>query len=80
MEHVSRLRDPLIAPDDETHAATFDQRDLFVRMIVSRGDDVRRESQSANHQSLAHDHLASYSFVEFLNRDALPIPMFRRCL
>src|SRR5215813_14817123 len=55
MEHVARLRDPLFVSDDEAHAPALDQRDLLVRVVVRRRDDVRLEAKAADHQSLAHN-------------------------
>jgi hypothetical protein len=79
VEHVARLRDPLLAPDDEPHAPSLDQCDLFVRMIVRRRDDVRREAQTADHQTFANYHLAGYPFFEFFDRNAAPVPMIHWC-
>jgi len=79
MEHIARLRDPLFGSDNEANASAFNQCDLLVRMVVRRRDDVRREAKTADHQSIAHDHLAAHSAAEFLDRDAVPVPMIRRC-
>ena len=61
VQNVARLRDPFLAvplvPNDETHASTFDQCDLLVRMIVRWRDDVWLESQTADHQLFTHYHL-----------------------
>src|SRR5262249_51080236 len=78
-EHVARLRDPLFASDGETHAPALDQRDLLVRVVVRRRDDVRLEAKAADHQSFAHYHLATYPAAEVFDGDIVPVPMIHRC-
>src|SRR5262249_17188410 len=79
MEHVARLRDPLFASDGEAHAPSLDQRDLLVRVVVRRRDDVRLEAKAADHQSLAHYHLAAHAAAEVFDGDVVPVPMIHRC-
>ena len=75
MEHVARLRDPFFSSNGEAHAPTLDQRDLLVRVVVRRRDDVRREAKAADHQSFAHYHLAAHSTAEVFNGNVIPVPM-----
>src|SRR5262245_66329242 len=69
MEHVARLRDPLFASDDEAHAPALDQRDLLVRVVVRRRDDVRLEAKAADHQSFADYHLTAHPSAEVFDGD-----------
>ena len=75
MENVARLRDPLFSPDGEAHATALNQRDLLVRVVMRRRDDVRLEAKAADHQSFAHYHLATHSATEVFNGDVVPVPM-----
>jgi len=73
MQHVARLRDSLLIADDETHTASLDYRELFVRMLVSRRFHVWLEPQPANHKLVSDDHLPFDAFADALSGYALPV-------
>lgn len=77
MQHVAGLGDTLLVPDDKEYRAFFDERDLFVKVLVRRGDDVGRETQAANHHPLADDHLSLDAFLKSLHGDARPVHVLR---
>jgi hypothetical protein len=73
MEHIACFRNPFLTADNKEHAAPFDNRNLFVRMMMRLGDRMRGKAQPADHESFTDDQLPFNSVVEVFDRNALPI-------
>ena len=69
MKNIARLRDALLFTNGEEDAATLDEGHLFVRVIMRGRDNVRRETQATDHQSLADNHLPLDACFNLLHRN-----------
>src|SRR4051812_41997784 len=77
-EHdVAWTEDSLLGSEDETDTAAFDDRHLFVHVIVGGEDGARRDRETADHQRLAVHHLAGDAVAEALVGDGGPVPRLR---
>jgi hypothetical protein len=73
VKHIAGLGNALLVADRKEHVATLDEGQLFVRMIVRRGNHVRRKTKAADHHSFANNHLPLDAFLELFDRDAGPV-------
>jgi hypothetical protein len=78
MQHVSRFRNPFLIANGETHAATLDNRELFVWMFVSGRVHERFKTQAADHQLVSDDHLSLDALRYLFLGHALPITQSMR--
>jgi hypothetical protein len=78
MKNGAGLHDPLFILYREKHSPLLDKGDLFVRVIVRRGDDARGNAQPANHQPVADDHLPLYPLADILDGNIHPVVLPRK--
>src|SRR6266699_861803 len=77
VEHITGLGHMLLVADGEQHPATLDQRHLFVRVIVRRRNNARREAKATDHHLFADHHLPLDPFFQLFYRNAGPVGMLR---
>src|SRR5262245_4516585 len=78
VQHVALRRDALLAVDREADAAAFHDRHLLVRMGVHGRHDPRPESQPADHEAIAPDHLPFDPVGNLLDRHIGPVAVLKR--
>ena len=75
VDDVTRRRDVVASLDRESHASTFDEHDLLVRMRVHGGDDAGGERETADHHAIAPHHLPCDALGDPLRRNRGPVPL-----
>gem|GEM_PF-5504056 len=77
MENISSLRDSFHFFDYEKHTAALNQRELLMRVLMRRSDNMRGKAQPANHHLLADNYLPLDPIAKVLHRHHTPLVVLR---